>query len=199
MIVPAGDYRYEIRRAGDLVAIEEARVLGDVLTATRRSAGGLNRHEVEAALDAEGRVRHLSVRYSSTLFKRSAVYDAIEENLRGSVSALAGRNEILVKLGRFREIEVADMTVFRMLTLAHVRERQQPRWTGRVAVIDGNTLVAASLKQNCWRREAAGDIWVYEPRMGDSEEIELDQEGRILRRRDHRGVETTLAGFTPAG
>jgi hypothetical protein len=199
MIIPAGDYRYEIRRAGDLAAIEEARLLGDILTGTRRSADGLNRHEVEATLDAEGRVRHVSVRYSSTLFKRSAVYDAVEDNLRGSVSAMAGRNEIVLKLGRFREIEVADMTVFRMLTLAHVRERGQPRWTGRVAVIDGNTLVAASLKQNCWRREAAGEIWVYELRMGDSEEIELDQEGRILRRRDYRGVETILAGFTAAG
>jgi hypothetical protein len=196
MIVPTGDYRYEIRRGGDLVAVEEARLLVEILTANRRGADGRSRHDVEATLDAEGRVRHLTARYSSSLFKRSAAYDAVDENLRGSVSALAGRNEIVLKLGRFREMEVADMTVFRMLTLAHIRKRGEPRWTGRVAVIDGNTLVAASLKQNCWRRDSVVGVWVYEPRMGDSEEIELDQEGRILRRRDHRGVETILTGFT---
>jgi hypothetical protein len=195
MIITDGDYRYEIRHAGDLIAIEQARLSGDTLTATRRSADGFSRHEVEALLDAEGRVRHLSLRYSSTLFKRSAVYDAVEETLRGSVSALAGRNEIVVKLGRFREVEVADLTIFRMLLLMHARQRGQARWTGRVAVIDGNTLVAASFKQNCGQRDAVGRMWVYEPRMGDSEEIELDQAGRILRRRDNRGTETTLIEF----
>ncbi len=66
-----------------------------------------------------------------------------------------------------------------------------------MAVIDPNTLVAASLKQTCWRRDDAGRLWVYELRMGETETIEIDAEGRITRRLDDRGVETVLAGFDP--
>jgi hypothetical protein len=113
------------------------------------------------------------------------------------VSAVAGRNEVAVALGRYREID-AGLTFFRALLIAHIRARGHERWTGRVAVIDPNTLVGASLKQTCWRRDDAGRLWVYELRMGETEAIEIDAEGRITRRRDERGVETVLASFDPA-
>jgi hypothetical protein len=112
------------------------------------------------------------------------------------VSAVAGRNEVAVALGRYREID-AGLTFFKALLIAHIRARGDERWTGRVAVIDPNTLVAASLKQTCWRRDDAGRLWVYELRMGETETIEIDAEGRITRRLDDRGVETVLAGFDP--
>lgn len=197
MIPPAGDYRYEVRHAGDLVAIEEMRVSAGAITGVRREADGRTQLEIEAAIDADGAVRRVSLRYSSSLFKRSAAYEAADDTFRGNVSALAGRNEIVIKLGRFREVDVTGISLFRALIVAHVRARGQPRWTGRVAVIDPNTLVAASLKQTCQKRDEAGRLWTYETRMGDSEEIELDESGRLMKRRDNRGVEATLTRFEP--
>lgn len=199
MILPAGAYRYEIRRGGDRIASEETRLGKGTLTGTRRSADGLTRYELDAAIDAEGQVRRVSVRYASSLFRRSVTYEADGEMLRGSVSALAGRNEVVIKLGRFREIDAAGFVIFRALTIMHVRMRGTARWTGRVAVIDAGTLVAAPLKQNCRREDESGRRWLYEPRMGDAEEIEIDEVGRIVRRRDNRGVEIVLTGFDATG
>jgi hypothetical protein len=82
--------------------------------------------------------------------------------------------------------------LFRALIIARVRARGQTRWTGRVASIDPATLVAASHKQSARAADPGLRKWIYEPRMGDSEEIELDAEGRIIRRRDNRGTETIL-------
>jgi hypothetical protein len=194
MLIAPGAYRYEIRRSGAVIALEEDRFANGVITGLRRTADGANLHEVEALLDAEETVKRVSVRYNRGLFKRTAVYDAADDALRGSVSAVAGHNEVVVKLGRFREID-ADLVLFRALILAHVCARGQLRWTGRVAIIDPNTLVAAALKQNCRQTDQAGMRWAWEARMGDSDEIELDADGKIVRQRDSWGVEKLLVDF----
>lgn len=194
MLIPPGTYRYEIRRSGAVSAIEEARYAIGLMTGTRHTIDGANLHEVEAALDAEETIKRVVVRYNRGLFKRSATYEAADDALRGSVSAVASHNEVVVKLGRFREID-ADLVLFRALILAHVRARGQVRWTGRVAVIDPNTLVAAALKQNCRQTDRAGLRWAWEARMGDSEEIELDDAGTIVRQRDSWGVEKVLVDY----
>ncbi len=191
MLIPTGEYRYEIRRGGQVVAIEEERFDGSRIAGVRNTRDGSNRHEVEAELAADGTVRRASVRYARGPFTRNATYEAAEDFLRGIVSAVAGRNAITAKLGRFREVD-ADLVLFRALTIAHVRARGQTRWTGRVATIDPATLVAASHKQSVRAADSTLLKWIYEPRMGDSEEIELDADGRILRRRDSRGTETVL-------
>ncbi len=194
MLIALGTYRYEIRRSGTVMAIEEAHYAGRVITGIRRTIDGANLHEVEAVLDAEETIKRVSVRYNRGLFKRSAVYEAADDTLRGSVSAVASHNEVVVKLGRFREID-ADLVLFRALILAHVRARGQVRWTGRVAIIDPNTLVAAALKQNCHQTDQAGLRWAWEARMGDSEDIELDAKGTIVRQRDSWGVEKVLVDY----
>jgi hypothetical protein len=193
MLIPTGEYRYEIRSGGQLVAFEEERFDGARIAGVRSTRDGSNRHQVEADLAPDGTVRRVSVRYARGPFTRNATYEAVEDFLRGIVSAVAGRNVITAKLGRFREVD-ADLVLFRALTIAHVRARGQTRWTGRVAAIDPATLVAASHKQSARAADAGQLRWIYEPRMGDLEEIELDAEGRILRRRDNRGTETILVG-----
>jgi hypothetical protein len=194
MLIAPGKYRYEIRRDGAILAVEEERYAAGRITGLRRTIDGANLHEVDASLDADETVKRVSVRYNRGLFKRSAVYEAADETLRGSVTAVASHNEVVVTLGRFREID-ADLVLFRALILAHVRARGQAHWTGRVAIIDPNTLVAAALKQNCRRRDDAGLRWAWEARMGDAEEIELDSAGRIIRQRDSWGVEKVLVDF----
>ena len=194
MLIATGAYRYEIRRGGAIQAIEEVRYSEGVISGSRRTIDGANLHEVEAQLDADEAVARVTVRYNRGLFKRNAVYEASGDTLRGSVSAVASHNEVVVKLGRFKEID-ADLVLFRAMILAHVRARGQVRWTGRVAIIDPNTLVAAALKQNCRQTDAAGLRWAWEARMGDTEEIELDNAGTIVRQRDSWGVEKVLTEF----
>ncbi|HEX3409699.1 MAG TPA: hypothetical protein VHS07_05430 [Candidatus Binataceae bacterium] len=196
MLIAPGDYRYEIRRDGSVLALEQERYIAGGITGSRRTVDGANLHEVEATLAPDETIKRVSVRYNRGLFKRSAVYDAADETLRGSVSAVASHNEVVVKLGRFREID-ADLVLFRALILAHVRARGQLRWTGRVAIIDPHTLVAAALKQNCRSRDQAGLRWTWEARMGDADEIELDSAGKITRQRDSWGVEKILVDFVP--
>jgi hypothetical protein len=200
----AGYYRYEIRRGGAVVAVEDARVAHRTIASTRREADDATIRDADAVLDKAGRIERISLRYASSLFRRDARYRADGDNFRGNVSALAGRNEIVIKLGRFGEIDGADLTIFRALILAHVRAREQIRWTGRVAVIDHNSLAAASLKQTC-RLENPRDgvsrgsesVWIYEARMGDEEEIVVDSAGAVVSRRDRRGTATRLAAFAP--
>jgi hypothetical protein len=195
-MIPIGNYSYEIRLHGALVAFEDSRLDAAAIVASRRSADGLSRHQVEAALDAEQRVCRVTLSYSSSLFTRRASYEAVEGNLRGRISGLAGRNEIVIKLGRFREVDAAGFLIFRALIIDHVRVRGDEHWTGRVAVIDPNTLAAASIKQNCAQRNSSEQSWIYEPRMGDTEHIELDEAGQIVRRRDNRDItaERIIAG-----
>jgi hypothetical protein len=191
MLAPA-DFTYEIRLNGEVLAFEETHFQPLLIVASRRSADGLSRHRLEAALDADRRVSRVTVSYSTSLFTRKASYEAEEDNLRGRISGLAARNEVAVKLGRFREVDAAGFVIFRALTISHVRLRGDDRWTGRVAVIDPITLAAASVKQNCLRQNNAERSWIYEPRMGDTEQIELDQDGHIVRRRDRRGLTAEL-------
>ncbi len=198
MMIPLpGDYRYTIRRGEETIAIEEEKLEPRRLSGLRRSADGVARYEAEADLDRSGMVRRVSVRYRRGPFARDAAYEVGEDFMRGSVSAMAGRTVVAVKLGRFREVD-ADLMLFRALTLAHVRERGQERWTGKVAVIDPATLVAASVKQSCRQRGVDPSRWLYEPRMSDWEEIDLDADGRITHRHDSRGFSASLDSFAAA-
>jgi len=193
VIPPAGKYRYEIRRSGETLAREETTFDGGKISGWWQSPEGSNRNEVEAEISPHGLVLRVRLRYVRGPFSRNASYEAGDDFLRGSVSALGGRNAVTAKLGRFREVS-ADFLLFRALTIGHVRERGQTRWTGRVVTIDSATLVATSNKQSARAADDSGLKWIYEPRMGDLEEIEIDLQGRVLRRRDNRGGEATLVG-----
>ena len=191
-MLPIENYSYEIRLDGQTIGFEEIRFNPALIVGSRRSADGLSRHHVEAILDPEYRVRRVSLSYSSSLFTRRANYEVVEQTLRGRISGLASGNELVVQLGRFREVDPAEFLIFRAVIIAHMRERRDERWTGRVAVINANTLVATSVKQHCARRSTSERSWIYERRMGDAEEIELDEAGRILGCRDNRGVTSML-------
>jgi hypothetical protein len=197
VILPRGEYRYETRRHGELIEIEETSFTADTINGVKRTPDGTNSLKVEAALGAEAALGRVRISYNRGFFKRDAAYEAVEQTLRGSISAMAGRDELIVKLGRFREIDAA-LTLFRALLIARVRARGTAKWTGRVAVIDPATLVAASLKQSCRAIDASGLHWVYEARMGDSEKIVLDLEGRLTECRASDGTITRLVALRHA-
>ena len=196
MLIPDGDFRYEIRRAGELIATEEESLAAGKIRGVRHPASGSNVYEVEAELDPDALVRLVVVRYSRGPFVRNATYESSDDFLRGNVSAMGSRNNLTTKLGRYREVD-ADLIIFRALTIAHIRARGQSRWTGRIAAIDANTLVAVTSKQTCRQRGNDPHVWIYEPRMGDSEEITIDDSGCVLRRHDARGIDTILVSRTP--
>ena len=196
MLIADGEFRYDIRRAGELIAVETESLAWGIIRGVRRTTGGSNVYEVEAELDDSGLVRRVAVSYSRGPFTRNAAYESIDSFLRGNISTGGSRNDLTTKLGRYGEVD-ADLIIFRALTIAHIRERGQTRWTGRIAAIDPNTLVAATSKQSCRQRGSDPHLWIYEPRMGDSEEIEIDDSGIIVRRRDSRGVETVLVSREP--
>jgi len=191
MLIADGEFRYEIRRAGELIAVETETLAWGRIHGFRRPAIGTNVYEVEAELDDSQFVRRVVASYSRGPFTRNAAYESADNFLRGTVSAGGSRNDLTTKLGRYGEVD-ADLIIFRALIIAHIREREQSRWTGRVAAIDPNTLVATTSKQSCRQRGSDPHVWTYEPRMGDSEEIEIDDSGHVVRRRDSRGVETVL-------
>ncbi len=191
MLIADGKLRYDIRCAGDLIAVEDETLAAGRIHGIRRPASGSNVYEVEAELDDAGLIRRVVVSYSRGPFTRNATYESADNFLRGNVGAMGGRNNLTTKLGRYGEVD-ADLIIFRALTIAHIRERGQTRWTGRVAAIDPNTLVAATSKQSCRQRGNDPHVWIYEPRMGDSEEIEINDSGLVIRRRDSRGIETVL-------
>ena len=197
MLIPDGEFRYEIRRAGELIATEEESLAAGKIRGVRHPASGSNVYEVEADLDADALIRRVVVRYSRGPFVRNATYESSDDFMRGNVSAMGGRNNLTTKLGRYREVD-ADLVIFRALTIAHIRARGQSRWTGRIAAIDANTLVAATSKQTCRQRGNDPYVWLYEPRMGDSEEITIDESGCVLRRHDARGIDTILVSRAPA-
>ena len=191
MPIADGDFRYEIRRAGEVIAIETESLAWGLIRGVRRPSSGSNLYEVEAELDDAGLVRRVAVSYSRGPFTRNATYESVDSFLRGNISTGGSRNDLATKLGRYGEVD-ADLVIFRALTISHIRERGQTRWTGRIAAIDPNTLVAATSKQSCRQRGIDPHSWIYEPRMGDAEEIEIDDSGVVLRRHDSRGVETVL-------
>jgi hypothetical protein len=196
MLIADGEFHYDIRRGGELIAVETETLAWGRIHGVRRPAAGANVYEVEADLDDGGLVRRVALSYSRGPFTRHASYESADNFLRGNISTGGSRNDLTTKLGRYGEVD-ADLVIFRALTIAHIRERGQTRWTGRVAAIDPNTLVAATSKQSCRQRGADPHLWIYEPRMGDAEEIELDDAGIVLRRRDSRGVETVLVRSQP--
>jgi hypothetical protein len=190
MLAP-GRYIYEIHRGNELLATEEDTVSGAELSGVRRPAAGSDLFEASAKLSEQGQVVSVAARYSRGPFSRSANYEAAEEFMRGSVTAMGGRTVETAKLGRFREVD-AGLVLFRALIVAHLRGRGQARWTGRVVTIDPRTLVARSHKQTCRLKQAHDHVFIYEPRMGDSEEIEVDDAGRIVRIVDNAGQRITL-------
>src|SRR5260370_27717857 len=145
----------------------------------RHPPDGLNRHEVEARLDAGGFIAAVAVRYSRGPFKRSASYEASGDLIRGHLIAAGGREEVSSKLGRMHEVD-ADLMLCKALIIAHVRARGQVRWIGRVATIDPNTLVASSPKQTYRRRDEAGRVRVFEPRMGGPGAFETEWGGPLV-------------------
>lgn len=187
MILPIGDLRYEIRRGGAIVALEDSSFDGHRIEGERRFVDNANRYQANAELAADSSIARITLSYSRGPFNRTASYEASGDFLRGQI----GRNAVTAKLGRLREID-ADLVIFRALIIARVRTRGQVRWTGRVAAIDPATLVADSNKQSARCVDSAGLRWIYEARMGDREEIELDAAGRIVFRRDDRGTEAIL-------
>ena len=193
-MIAAGLYRYEIRRGPDLLAVEEDRYTDGELSGIRRSAAGSDLFEASAKLDAEGQVMAVTARYSRGPFSRTAQYDASGDFMRGIVSAVGGRSAEGAKLGRFREVD-AGLVLFKALIVARLLARGQSRWTGRVVAIDPGTLVARSQKQTC-RKGARERVFIYEPRMGDSEEIEIDESGRIVRITGNSGQQVELTEFT---
>jgi hypothetical protein len=195
MLIADGEFRYDLRKAGELIAVESETLAWGLIRGVRRPASGSNVYTVEAELDEAGLVRRVVASYSRGPFTRNATYESADNFLRGNISTGGSRNDLTTKLGRYGEVD-ADLVIFRALIIAHVRERMQTRWTGRVAAIDPNTLVAATSKQSCRQRGSDPHIWIYEPRMGDAEEIELDDSGLVLRRRDSRGLETVLVSKT---
>lgn len=196
VLPPAGEYRYELRRNGELIALEEETLACGALRGARRTLDGLNRHEVDARLDSQGLISEVTLRYRRGPFSRSASYQTTDDQIRGQLSAVAGRESVSAKLGRMREVD-ADLVLCKALIIARVRARGQARWIGRVAAIDPATLMVASYKQVYHRRDEAGRRWIFEPRMGDADEIEIDDAGRVVRRRARDGVETVLVSFIP--
>jgi hypothetical protein len=191
MLIADGEFRYEVRRAGELIAVETETLAWGRIHGIRRPASGSNVYEVEAELDDAGLVRRIVVSYNRGPFIRNATYEAADSFLRGNISTGGSRNDLTAKLGRYGEVD-ADLVIFRALIIAHIRDRGQTRWTGRVAAIDPNTLVAATSKQSCRQRSNDPHKWIYEPRMGDAEEIEIDETGTVRSRRDASGLETVL-------
>ena len=141
-------------------------------------------------------VVRVTARYSRGPFSRSAIYDANQDFLRGSVSAMGSRTVETAKLGRYREDD-CGLVLFKALIIAHTRSRGQTRWTSRVAAINPSTLVASTHKQTCRHKDAHGRIFIYEPRMGDTEEIEIDKAGRILSIADNTGTRVALKSYAP--
>lgn len=196
MIPPPGRYRYEYRHQKRAVSVETDLLTTGRLSGERAEVDGGNRHEVEAELDNATLITRVRLRYTRGLFSRSANYEAADDVLGGTVITMAGRNAVHTKLGRFREID-GDLLIFKALIIAHVRASGRPRFTGRVAAIDPATLVAAAVKHTYQRRDSDGLIWSFEPALGEREQIELDGDGRIVRRIDSRGDQTLLVSFEP--
>ena len=194
-MISAGEYRYEIRHGSDLVATEQDRFSGNEISGVRRFAGNADSFEATATLDESGMIARVTARYSRGPFSRSASYEANADFLRGTVSAMGSRTAETAKLGRYREVD-CGLVLFRALMIAHMRARGQTRWTSRVATIDPSTLTAQTHKKTCRQKDRGEGIFIYEPRMGDAEEIEIDAAGRIVRIVDNTGNRIALTSFT---
>jgi hypothetical protein len=195
MIVPCGRYRYQFRMQGQVLAVEDACLEAGRLTAKRESAVNKAVYEIDAVLDDNGFMRQMRLRYRRGPFARSAEYQVIDDVMQGSISTLSATSPTEVRLGRFREID-ADLAICKALIVAHLREREQRRWTGRVALIDSTTLSARSVKHSYVQADEQRGVWLFEPAMGEQETLEFDSEGRLQRTQDQRGFEATLTSST---
>ncbi len=195
-MIPSGEYNYEIRCGRDLVATEDDCFSNNGISGIRRFIGSSDSFEATAALDENGMVERVTARYSRGPFSRSATYEADNDFIRGTVSAMGGRTVETAKLGRYREID-CGLVLFKALMIAHTRARGQSRWTSRVATIDPNTLTAQTHKKTCRQKDAHERIFIYEPRMGDVEEIEIDEAGRIVRIVNNTGNRIALKSYAP--
>lgn len=193
-MIPAGEYHYEIRRGNDLVATEEDRFSNREISGIRRFVGSSDSFEATASLDENGMIARVTARYSRGPFSRSATYEANNDFIRGTVSAMGSRTVETAKLGRYREVD-CGLVLFRALMIAHTRARGHLRWTSRVATIDPSTLTAQTHKKTCRQKDGQERIFIYEPRMGDAEEIEIDEAGRIVRVIDNTGNRIVLKSF----
>ena len=194
-MIPVGEYRYEIRRGSDLIATEEDRFAQSELSGIRRFAGGADSFEAHATIDESGMIVRVTARYSRGPFSRNATYEANQDFLRGSIAAMGSRIAETAKLGRYREID-CGLVLFRALMIAHTRARGQTRWTSRVATIDPNTLTAQTHKKTLRNSDDGQErIYLFEPQMGDAEEIEIDDAGRIIRMADNTGHRIELKNF----
>jgi hypothetical protein len=193
-MIPAGEYHYEIRRGNDLVATEDDRFSNREIGGTRRFVSNADSFEATATLDEHGMIARVTARYSRGPFSRSAAYEANNDFIRGTVSAMGSRTIETAKLGRYREID-CGLVLFKALMIAHTRERGQTRWTSRVATIDPNTLTAQTHKKTCRQKDGHERTFIYEPRMGDIEEIEIDEAGRIVGIVDNTGTRIALKSF----
>lgn len=193
-----GEYAWEIRDGGAVVARETASLAPAWLSGARRSADGTSLYQARAQLNSQGAIERIEVRYRRGPFSRSAAYQASSDFLGGTLTALSGHSTIQTRLGRFREVD-GDLVIFKVLIIAHLRARGQDRWTGRVASVDPATLLLSSPKQTYRQIDAGAMVWSFEPAIGERERIELDREGRIVRRVDVRGVETVAAALGRAG
>src|ERR1700728_468826 len=126
MILPVGDVHYEIRSGGTIVAVEDSNFDGHRIAGERRLADSANRYAASAELTEDSSIARMTLSYARGPFNRTASYEAAGDFLRGQI----GRNAVMAKLGRLREID-ADLVIFRALIIARVRARGQVRWTGR--------------------------------------------------------------------
>jgi hypothetical protein len=196
-VIAAGAYQYEIRHGSELVATEENRFSNGELSGIRHFVGNSDSFEATATLDASGMIARVTARYSRGPFSRSAAYEANADFLRGTVRAMGSRTIETAKLGRYREVD-CGLVLFKALMIAHTRARGQLRWTSRVATIDPSTLTAQTHKKTCRQKDRHDRIFIYEPRMGDVEEIEIDELGKIVRIADNTGNRITLKSFAAA-
>src|SRR5713101_4874888 len=137
MLIPDGEFRYETRRAGELIATEEESLAAGKIRGVKHPASGSNVYEVEAELDDDALIRRVVVRYSRGPFVRNDTYESSDDCLRGNVSAMGNHNNLPTQLGCYREVD-ADLVRFRAQTIAHIHAPGQSRWPGRIAAIDVN-------------------------------------------------------------
>src|SRR5260370_7860152 len=104
MLIADGEFRYDIRRAGELIAVETETLAWGIIRGVRRPAIGSNVYEVEAELDDSGLVRRVSVSYSRGPFTRNAAYESIDSFLRGNISTGGSPNQLTTKLTRYADV-----------------------------------------------------------------------------------------------
>ncbi len=190
-MIQVGEYRYQITFHGEIVAYELAWVSSGRVLSRREAVGTKDFYQVEAQLDPQGNIIEAQASSLSGLFTRSARYRVVNDVVEGSVRGVSAITPLEIGLGRFREIDF-DMAVFKALVISHLEQRGAEQWTGRVATVDPVTLVMRLVKHSYSRIGRAERIWRFEPAIGEIELIELDSEGRLVRREDEKGFKLKL-------